>query len=132
MARMSGTPSFGAHTKGGSDRGGEMILEEYAERARGLIDRIVQTQGEAITRAAEMAADTVAVGGVVFTFGTGHSHCIAEDAVYRAGGLVPVDAILEPSLTGTSDVSKSERLERLGGVAPAILHHPRPTSDDLL
>ena len=109
-----------------------MILEEYAERARGLIDRIVQTQGEAITRAAEMAADTVAVGGVVFTFGTGHSHCIAEDAVYRAGGLVPVDAILEPSLTGTTDVSKSERLERLEGFAPAILDHRRLTSDDLL
>ena len=109
-----------------------MILEEYAERARGLIDRIVQTQGEAITRAAEMVADTVAVGGVVFTFGTGHSHCIAEDAVYRAGGLVPVDAILEPSLTGTTDVSKSERLERLEGFAPAILDHRRLTSDDLL
>ena len=109
-----------------------MILEEYAERARGLIDRIVQTQGEAITRAAEMVADTVAAGGVVFTFGTGHSHCIAEDAVYRAGGLVPVDAILEASLSGTTDVSKSERLERLEGFAPAILDHRRLTSDDLL
>jgi uncharacterized phosphosugar-binding protein len=109
-----------------------MILEEYAERARGLIDRIVETQVEDITRAAEIVADTVAAGGVVFTFGTGHSHCIAEDAVYRAGGLVPVDAILEPSLTGTSDVSKSERLERLEGFAPAILDHRRLTSDDLL
>ena len=109
-----------------------MILEQYAERARALIDRIVETQVEAITRAAEMVADTVSAGGVVFTFGTGHSHCIAEDAVYRAGGLVPVDAILEPSLTGATDVSKSERLERLEGFAPAILDHRRLTSDDLL
>ena len=109
-----------------------MILEEYAERARGLIDRIVETQVEDITRAAEIVADTVAAGGVVFTFGTGHSHCIAEDAVYRAGGLVPVDAILEPSLTGTTDVSKSERLERLEGFAPAILDHRRMTPEDLL
>jgi uncharacterized phosphosugar-binding protein len=109
-----------------------MILEQYGERARALIDRIVTTQEEAITRAAEMVSDTVAAGGVVFTFGTGHSHCIAEDAVYRAGGLVPVDAILEPSLTGTSDVTKSEYLERLEGFATAILDHRRLGPDDLL
>jgi uncharacterized phosphosugar-binding protein len=109
-----------------------MALEEYSERARKLIDRIVISQGEAISRAAEMVADTVERGGVVFTFGTGHSHCIAEDAVYRAGGLVPVDAILEPSLTGTTDVSKSEYLERLEGFAPAILDHRRLAPQDLL
>jgi uncharacterized phosphosugar-binding protein len=109
-----------------------MILEDYGVRARELIDRIVTTQGEAITRAGEMVADTVAAGGVVFTFGTGHSHCIAEDTVYRAGGLVPVDAILEPSLTGTSDVTKSEYLERLEGFASAILDHRRLRPDDLL
>lgn len=109
-----------------------MILDEYGARARDLIDRIVTTQGDAITRAAEMVADTVGGGGVVFTFGTGHSHCIAEDAVYRAGGLVPVDAILEPSLTGTSDVTKSEYLERLEGFATAILDHRRLDSGDLL
>jgi uncharacterized phosphosugar-binding protein len=109
-----------------------MILEEYGERAQELIDRIVTTQGGAITRAAELVADAVTAGGVVFTFGTGHSHCIAEDAVYRAGGLVPVDAILEPSLTGTSDVTKSEYLERLEGFAPAILDHRRLSPNDLL
>ncbi len=109
-----------------------MLIADYGERARELIDRIVRTQTESIDRASEMVADTVAGGGVVFTFGTGHSHCIAEDAVYRAGGLVPVDAILEPSLTGTSDVSKSEYLERLEGFAPAILDHRRLGSDDLL
>lgn len=108
------------------------ILEEYGRRARELIARVVETQEEAITGAAEMVADTVAAGGVVFTFGTGHSHCIAEDAVYRAGGLVPVDAILEPSLTGASDVTKSEYLERLEGFAAAILDHRRLTPDDLL
>jgi uncharacterized phosphosugar-binding protein len=109
-----------------------MIVEDYGERARELIDRIVTTQAETIGRAAEMVADTVAAGGIVYTFGTGHSHCIAEDAVYRAGGLVPVDAILEPSLTGTSDVTKSEYLERLEGFAPAILDHRRVSPDDLL
>ena len=109
-----------------------MILERYGERARALVDRIVTTQAGSITRAAGMVADTVAAGGVVFTFGTGHSHCIAEDAVYRAGGLVPVDAILEPSLTGTSDVTKSEYLERLEGFAPAILDHRGLGPDDLL
>lgn len=97
-----------------------------------MIDDIVRTQADPIARAAEKVADTVAAGGVVFTFGTGHSHCIAEDAVYRAGGLVPVDAILEPSLTGTFDVTKSEYLERLEGFGEAILDHRRLEPRDLL
>jgi uncharacterized phosphosugar-binding protein len=109
-----------------------MVLEEYARVARDLIERVARDQAHAIRRAAAMVADTVAGGGVVFTFGTGHSHCIAEDAVYRAGGLVQVDAILEPSLTGTWDVTKSEYLERLEGFGKAILDHRALERGDLL
>ena len=37
-------------------------------------------------------------GGVWHLFGTGHSHFIGEEVYYRAGGLVPVNAILFPAL----------------------------------
>lgn len=108
------------------------FLERYGEAVREQLEWILRTQAEPIRQAAARVADTVAGGGVVFTFGTGHSHCVAEDAVYRAGGLVPVDAILEPSLTGNQDVTKSEYLERLEGFGRIILEHRRVRPGDLV
>jgi uncharacterized phosphosugar-binding protein len=106
--------------------------EQYLQSCRDTLERISQTQLAAIGRAAELIADRVASGGIVFTFGTGHSHELAEEVAYRAGSVVPVNPILEPSLTGSTEVSKSEFLERLEGFAPHILDYHRVTKEDVL
>ena len=43
-----------------------------------------------------MIAAVIARGDVVHVFGSGHSHMIAEEAFHRAGGLMAVDAMLDP------------------------------------
>ena len=68
---------------------------EYAQGMQAILERIIETQIEKIDRAAEIVANAIAGDGILYTFGTGHSHVIAEDVAYRAGGLAPVDAILE-------------------------------------
>ncbi|MDI3297869.1 MAG: SIS domain-containing protein [Bacillota bacterium] len=108
------------------------VLREYGRRVEELLERIVTGQAAAVGRAAAMVAEAVAGGGVIFTFGTGHSHLVAEEVAYRAGVLVPVDAILEPSLTGHQDVTKSELLERLEGFGRAIVEHRRLGPGDVL
>ncbi len=105
---------------------------EYAEEIQHLLERIVAGQMEEILRGAEIVADAVAVGGILYTFGTGHSHVIAEDVAYRAGGLAPVDAIMEPSLTGHTHVVKSEYMERVEGMAEVILDYYAVSADDAL
>jgi uncharacterized phosphosugar-binding protein len=105
---------------------------EYAEAIQGLLQEIVDTQMEEITQAADIVADAVASDGIVYTFGTGHSHVIAEDVAYRAGGLAPVDAVLEPSLTGHRHVVKSEYMERVEGMAEVILDYYEVTPRDAL
>lgn len=109
-----------------------LVLELFARKLHDMIDGALATQAKAVRQAAEWAAEAVASDGILYTFGTGHSHCVAEEAVYRAGGLAPVDAILEPSLTGSSEVVKSEFMERVEGVARVILDYRRLTSRDLL
>jgi len=96
---------------------------KYADAIHALLRRIETAQIEQITAAAKVLADTIANDGIIYTFGTGHSHLIAEDVVYRAGGLVPIDAILEPSLTGHQQVHKSETMERVEGIAEVILNY---------
>lgn len=105
---------------------------EYAGKIQDLLQRIVDTQMDKILQGAEIVADAVANDGILYTFGTGHSHVIAEDVAYRAGGLAPVDAILEPSLTGHTHVVKSEYMERVEGMAEVILDYYGVSSRDVL
>jgi uncharacterized phosphosugar-binding protein len=97
-----------------------------------LLEKVEQTQKNNIKKAAEIVAKTIENNGIVYTFGTGHSHCVAEEVIYRAGGLAPFDAILEPSLTGTTDVVKSEQLERIEGVSKVIFTHKRISTNDCM
>ena len=105
---------------------------EYLQACQEALGKLASTQSAEIARAAQLIADKVVAGGIVFTFGTGHSHELAEEVSYRAGGMVPVNPILEPSLTGSTEVSKSEFLERLEGFAPHILDYHRVGTGDVL
>ena len=106
--------------------------EAYLQSCRDTLEKLAATQMQTIGQAADIIAKSVIAGGIVYTFGTGHSHELAEEVAYRAGGIVPVSAILEPSLTGSTEVSKSEFLERLEGFAPHILDYHGVGKDDVL
>jgi len=105
---------------------------DYTTSMQALLQGIVETQMDKIERAAEIIAVAIANDGLLYTFGTGHSHVIAEDVAYRAGGLAPVDAILEPSLTGHQQVFKSEFMERVEGMAEVILDYYEISPKDAL
>lgn len=94
--------------------------EEYFEKAIAEIARAKETQWEAIGEAALLIADSIAQGGLLHVFGCGHSQILAEEIFYRAGGLVPINAMLEPALS-LREATKSTFFERLSGFAKAIL-----------
>ena len=75
-----------------------------------------------IDRAAEMMVTSLAGGGTLHVFGAGHAHLFAEELAFRAGGLAPVNPIVDYGYTlmGGS-ASLSTRLERLEGYATAKL-----------
>jgi uncharacterized phosphosugar-binding protein len=50
----------------------------YINEIKRLVEAVEATQGENIEKAAGLIADALAGGGYVFTFGTGHSHILAE------------------------------------------------------
>jgi uncharacterized phosphosugar-binding protein len=105
---------------------------EYASMMHSLLDQIIESQMVNIERAAQLIGDAIAADGILYTFGTGHSHVVAEDVAYRAGGLAPVDAILEASLTGHEKVRQSEFMERVEGMAAVIIDYYGITSKDAL
>ena len=96
------------------------MLDRYAEAARHVLGEVAATQGEAFEEAARLVADSVAAGGVLHLFGTGHSQLVTLDAYARAGGLACVNPILDPALSPTSGLELAV-VERTEGRAAAIL-----------
>jgi len=94
----------------------------YFAHVQQILDRVAQTQETAMREAADLIATRLMGGGVWHVFGTGHSHGLAEEVYYRAGGLVPVNAILFPALMQHEGPATSTRLERLPGLAEVVLN----------
>jgi len=105
-----------------------MTAIAYIENVERAVSYIKRTQMEAIKRAAQMVADCVAQRGLVHVFGAGHSHMMAEEMSFRAGGLRVVDPILDPGYMNYGGARRSSKLERLPGYAPIVLdnHDVRP------
>lgn len=105
---------------------------QYIENIQTLIQRALDTQLGPIEQAATYVANTVMRNGFVYTFGTGHSHMMAEELFYRAGGLARIYPILEDALMLHNGAIKSTEMERLEGYAELILQRYECSSRDCL
>jgi uncharacterized phosphosugar-binding protein len=54
---------------------------------------LLTTQTAVIQQAAQVCARCIEYGGVIHTFGSGHSRAFAAEFVHRAGGLAPMNRI---------------------------------------
>jgi uncharacterized phosphosugar-binding protein len=93
----------------------------YMQAVRQLLDTIAADQGQAIAAAATAIVTSLQAGGLLYLFGTGHSHMLAEEGHYRAGGLAPVVPVLAGPLMLHESAVVSTRLERTPGVGAAVL-----------
>jgi len=104
----------------------------YLDRARELVARLATDEWPAIDAAAALVADSIAAGGTLHAFGTGHSHMLAEELFYRAGGLVRVRPLLFEGLMLHAGAELSTRLERLRGLAAALFADEGMTAGDVV
>ena len=78
------------------------------------LNLILKEEGEHIQSVVQMITKSISSDGIVHIFGCGHSHLFAEDLSYRAGGLEPINPILDIGYTLMGGpASRSTRLERL-------------------
>lgn len=68
-------------------------LELFWQEATNVMQRIYQTQTDAIRQAGKLFADSLENDGIIQAYGTGHSRAFAMELAGRAGGLVPVNRI---------------------------------------
>jgi uncharacterized phosphosugar-binding protein len=104
---------------------------DYIHAVQDVLQQIATEQIEAIHLAGCLVGTALANGGVVHTFGSGHSHMIAEEAFFRAGGLAPVNAILDERLLFLHGALESTEAERELGYAQTILSRENISSNDV-
>jgi uncharacterized phosphosugar-binding protein len=97
----------------------------YIQNAIATIERAMESQAEALDKLAGWVCDSIKTDGVLHIFGAGHSHLVAEDLFWRAGGLAPVNALLDYNLTllGGGLPTRGTDLERMEGYARVILNN---------
>jgi uncharacterized phosphosugar-binding protein len=69
---------------------------------------------------------------MIYLFGTGHSHLLAEEGHFRAGGLAPVCPILVEPLMLHQSAVQSSQAERTTGISQGILDRYHPIPGDVL
>jgi uncharacterized phosphosugar-binding protein len=105
----------------------------YLAIAADLVGRLHDEGWPRLSAAADVLTDTIAAGHVIHAFGSGHSHMLAEELFYRAGGLVRVRPILFEGLMLHASAPLSTTLERMPGLAAALLaDHPMEAGDALV
>jgi uncharacterized phosphosugar-binding protein len=98
-----------------------------------LISRLGTEEWPKIQAAARAVAEALDHQRSVHVFGTGHSHLLAEELYYRAGGLVRVEPILFDGVMLHHSTQRSTALERMPGLASALLaDHPIRNGDVLI
>jgi uncharacterized phosphosugar-binding protein len=104
-------------------------LAELAARMAVLGER----NAEALARAADAVEATAKREGLVYIFGTGHSHMLGEEAHYRAGGLAFTVPILASATMLHEGAVASTAFERMTGVAaPILARYPIGPNDVLV
>lgn len=97
--------------------------ESYLATATALLQRACAQNAPVLRKLGAVIGESVAQGGVLHTFGSGHSEIISREIIGRAGGLVCVSGIYDPTggfienMVGYG-TKLAERYDRAHGLLP--------------
>ena len=109
-----------------------LLSEKFLQKIEKILAMVKKTQLENINQAAREISESIKNEGVLHVFGCGHSQIYAMELFYRAGGLVPVNAILTPALSLDPKAKLSTFAERQTGLAKAILENEMTSAKDVM
>lgn len=100
---------------------------DYFEQTVERLRRLYASQSDLVDQAAELCADRIARGGLVFCFGAGHSRMMCEEMTPRQGGFVGFYALVEQAISnhsaivGPNGLRGPLHLEKVEGYGEEIL-----------
>lgn len=104
----------------------------YFQKIKEIAALIEDHEFAHIKEASLLIANAFMKGHRLHVFGSGHSHMLAEELFYRAGGLANINPILIDGLMLHHYARLSTDLERLEGLAEIIFDHQNARAGDVM
>ena len=99
-----------------------MSATRYFEQAVEVLNRVAESERDAIEKAAEMLVDAVVDDQAIYSFGATHSFILTEELVYRTGGLMLVNPIYPHGMNlMVRPMTQTSKLERVLGLGKELL-----------
>lgn len=95
--------------------------QTYQDRLTAVLAVALADEAPNVRDAAHVVARTFSAGGLLYIFGSGHSHMFAEEAFYRAGGAARICPVLKPRYMLHEGAVQSTQLERESGHVGDVL-----------
>ncbi|MCL2842567.1 MAG: SIS domain-containing protein [Oscillospiraceae bacterium] len=105
---------------------------EYYDVIQKQMKQQFEEEAKHIEQAAAYCAASIKKGRVIHAFGCGHSQIFPMEIFYRAGGLVPVNALLIPHLALFPYAKLSTLQERVEGFTDKYLELENTSPDDTM
>ncbi|AGB40762.1 uncharacterized protein containing SIS (sugar ISomerase) phosphosugar binding domain [Halobacteroides halobius DSM 5150] len=109
-----------------------MSAINYINSITKIINEIESNQIKKIEEISKKFVNTIQNDGIIHVFGCGHSHMLAEEVFYRAGGLAVMNPILDSSIMLDEGAIRSTEMEKMEGIGEVILDNYNIKSNDLL
>jgi uncharacterized phosphosugar-binding protein len=93
----------------------------YRDQTVAIMDRLLATEAAAMDAARDAFAAALRADQLIHVAGSGHSHLLALEVFYRAGGIAAVRALLDRDLMLHRGAERSTLMEREPGRAAAVL-----------
>ena len=99
----------------------ENLAVFYKNKIIDILNKISE-ESVVIKKAAKVVAESIAREELVHVIGPGgHSNMAAEEVLWRAGGLAPINAILDAGTNLIHGAKRSNIIERTPGYATKVL-----------
>jgi len=107
-------------------------VKTYWQAVHALQQEILNSQSAVLDAVASAMQAAIQQDHLLFLFGTGHSHMLAEEGHYRAGSLAAFVPLLLPAVMLHESAQKSSAIERTSGLAAPLLERYAPRPQDML
>lgn len=99
----------------------EALRARYRDHVVRIMDNVISGQSASLDAVRDALATALGGNHLLYVAGSGHSHLLAEEVFYRAGGIAQAQAILDPDLMLHLGAERSTLLEREEGRAARVL-----------
>ena len=104
--------------------------DKFSKKLSSILKKISIKEKGKIKLIAKKLSNNYINGGIVYIFGTGHNHCVAEDGLHRAGAFAGTLPILDKRIDFTYGIKKASEYERNAKLAKDILKKYTFTQND--